>query len=295
MVAGFGDVTSEDTADIDRHSPHSQVLYPIDQRICRSEVLFGNDLWHRRPHCRRDKRISYTEKRDCYICIERHSLRSECDDEMRGKHKSRTDYHPCSCLSYLVNQCTEERCEQDGEERNHCKKHCGDVKIDTEKRQKNRYSELLESDHAAVECHAEQGDHEKARIAQHLPYVRKTEFVFLRSLYLVAFAGLPVESCVQSHEYGPEYDSDGNYGQTYERRLVGLAQCIYLSCWFLRHDHRCDKYGCSGSESCYGKLEAHSKGHVPALEPFGYRPCHRHACDFAAESEKHASYIGDRQ
>ena len=61
--------------------------------------------------------------------------------------------------------------EKDGEERNHRKKNCRDVQVHAEQRQKDGHSELLETDHAAVERNAEESDHKEARVAEHLPYI----------------------------------------------------------------------------------------------------------------------------
>ena len=122
---------------------------------------------------------------------------------MRNEHESRSHDHPYSSLSDLVHQCSEQRGEEDGEERYHCKQDRCDVKIHSEQRQENGHSELLEAYHAAIEGHAKYRDHQEARVAEHFQDVGETELVLFCRLHLVSLTRLPVKSGIHGHEYSP--------------------------------------------------------------------------------------------
>ena len=122
---------------------------------------------------------------------------------MRHKHKCGSHDHPRCSLSDLVHKGSEKRREKDGEERNHGKKHCRDIEIHAEKRKQDRHAELLETDHTAVECHTEKGDHQEARIAQHLPYIGNAELVLLGSLDLVGLSCFLIEFSIHGDENRP--------------------------------------------------------------------------------------------
>ena len=158
-----------------------------------------------------------------------------------------------------------------------------------------RHTELLETDHAAVECHAEDGNHKETRIAQDLPYIREPELVLFRSLHLVRCTGLPVKTRIHSHEDCPQNRSDSKHGKSYECRSVGLGKSVHFSQSLLFYNHWSHKYRRSRTETRYRKLKSHSECHVPALEPFGDGPCHRHTCNLTPKTEKHAADIGNRQ
>ena len=212
---------------------------------------------------------------------------------MRCQNKCCTYYHPHCRLTHLIHKRTEEGSEEDGKERNHGQKHGRYVQVHAEKRQEDRNAELLESDHATVECHAEDGDHQEARIAQYLPDIRDPELVFLGSLHLVGSACLLVKSCVHCYEYGPENGSDSKNRKADQCRLVSFSEGVELSESLLLYDHRSDQDRCCSSESRDGQLQSHGQGHVPSLEPFCDGAGYRYSGNLASESEEHAADVGD--
>ena len=214
---------------------------------------------------------------------------------MGYEHKGRADNHPCSSLSDLIDQRSEKRGEEDGEERYHGKKDRSYIQIHTEERKKYGHAELLETDHTAVECHTEDCDHQETRIAQDLPYIRETELVLFSSLDLVGLSGLTVKLRIHGHKDSPQDCTRSKDRKSDQCRTIGFRQGVHFSQSLLLHDHRSNEYCRSSTETGNGKLKSHGQRHIPSFEPFRDRTGHRNTGDLASEAEEHAACVCNRK
>ena len=272
-----------------RDEEKAEVLNPVYQRIGRAQILLRNDFRDRRPHCGRDQGVARAEEGDAHISIKRHPLRREGNDKVAEKYAGGSGNHPVAGLAEPVHEGSEKRGEDYGEERNHCHHGAGRARFYAETRNDDGRAEFLEGTHAAVESDTEQAYGQEAGIPQDLEYVFETELVLILHLSPAGdYAAAPVEAGVEPDEQGPYRNAAQEQHHSHESGTgrVGKTVPVLRDTNYERGRYQ----GYARAETGYGKLQAHSQGHISVFEPFGNGTGNGHPGDFAAQPEAHPAY-----